>query len=157
METMTPPDPNFADRVRASFEKQQVMSLLGAALVRVDPGVVEIAMPFAQQLTQQHGFLHAGIVATIADSACGYAALSLMPPGTGVMAVEFKANFLAPAKGSRFLARGRVVRAGRTVMVCAGDVVAVQDNEDGTGEREVAVATMLGTMMVIRDRAGVTD
>jgi uncharacterized protein (TIGR00369 family) len=147
-----PPDPAFADRVRASFARQQVMHLIGAILAGVEPGAVEIRLPFRSDLTQQHGFLHAGVIATIVDSACGYAALSLMPPDTGVLSIEYKVNLLAPARGSVFLARGRVLRAGRTVTVCAGDVLAVQ--ADG---QETAIATMLATMMAVRDRAGITD
>jgi uncharacterized protein (TIGR00369 family) len=112
------PEPGFADRVRASFARQRVMALIGARLARVEPGSVEIELPFREELTQQHGFLHAGIVSAIADSAGGYAAYTLMPPGHSVLAVEYKVNFLAPAEGARFLARGRVLRAGRTLTVC---------------------------------------
>ena len=144
-------DPQFAARVRASFGRQAVMHLIGATLAMVTPGAVEIRLPFRADLTQQHGFLHAGIVTTVGDSACGYAALSLMPAQTGVLSVEYKVNLLAPARGGHFLARGRVLRAGRTILVCAGDVFAVQDGE------ETIVATMLATMMVIRDREGVLD
>src|SRR5688572_3883733 len=102
-------------RVRASFDKQSFMRTLGASLIRVAPGEVEIAMPVAGHLCQQHGFVHAGAVASIADSACGYAALSLMAPGVGVLTAEFKINLVAPASGERLLARGRVVKAGRTL------------------------------------------
>ena len=144
-------DPLYSERVRDSFAKQQIMHLIGAILTRVEPGQVEIELPFRDDLTQQHGFLHAGVVTTIVDSACGYAALSVMPPQTGVLSIEYKVNLLAPAKGTLFLARGRVLRAGRTIVVCAGDVFAVGD------ERESLVATMLATMMVVRDRPGVTD
>jgi uncharacterized protein (TIGR00369 family) len=101
-------------------------------------------------LTQQHGFLHAGALATVADSACGYAALSLMPAGAAVLSVEFKINMLAPAAGDRIVARGRVIRAGKTVTVCWGDVTAYG------GFEERLVATMVGTMMTVRDR-GLTD
>jgi uncharacterized protein (TIGR00369 family) len=149
MPALVPPDPAFADRVRASFARQQIMHLLGATLGQVEPGVVEIRLPFRADLTQQHGFVHAGVITTIVDSACGYAALSMVPAQTGVLTIEYKANFLAPARGSRFLARGRVLRAGRTVVVCAGDVVAMQD------EAEVPVATMLATIMAIAGRAGI--
>jgi uncharacterized protein (TIGR00369 family) len=151
MQTFTPKDPQFTDRVQASFARQLVMNTLGASITRLEPGFVEITLPFREDLTQQHGFLHAGIVTTIVDSACGYAALSLMPPDTGVLSIEYKANFLAPARGSRFVARGRVLRAGRTVTVCSGDVMAIQDEE------EVLVATMLATMLTVRDRAEVID
>ena len=152
VEPPVPQDPQFADRVRASFARQEVMRTLGATLTRVEPGLVEIALPFRNDLTQQHGFLHAGVITTIVDSACGYAALSLMPAQTGVLSIEYKVNFLAPARGSRFIARGRVLRAGKTITVCMGDVMAVQD--DG---QEVVIATMLATMLVVRDRPGVLD
>ena len=136
------------------------MRLLGATLTNVGQGHVEIVLPFRDDLTQQHGFLHAGAITTILDSACGYAALSVMPEGTGVLSIEFKTNLLAPAKGSRFIARGRVVRAGRTIVVCSGDVIALPDaqkDEAGGGKVEVMVATMLATMLVVQGRAGVTD
>lgn len=144
-------DPQFEQRVRASFARQQVMTTLGATLTLVLPGEVRIALPFNQALTQQHGFHHAGVTTTIVDSACGYAALSLMPPGVGVLTIEYKINFLAPGQGERFLAVGRVVKPGRTVMVSQGEVIATQ------GERESVVATMLATIMVVRDRPGVQD
>ena len=149
---MTPPDPTYAMRVRASFDRQRAMALLGAQMTAVDPGRVEIALPFRDELTQQHGFVHAGIITAIADSACGYAALSLMPPGVGVLTIEFKMNLLNPAAGARVVARGRVVKPGRTIMVCTGEVAA--EHEDGT-DRPVAI--MQATMMVVRDRAAVSD
>lgn len=144
-------DPNYEQRVRDSFVRQHFMTTLGATLGRVEPGEVLIAVPFSTSLTQQHGFLHAGVVAAVIDSACGYAALTLMEPGAGVMSIEFKVNLLAPAVGNRFVAIGRVVRAGRTITACQGELRAVQD--DG----EVVVALLQGTMMVIRDRAGIAD
>jgi len=144
-------DPDFERRVRDSFARQQFMATLGAVLELVRPGEVLIALPFSAALTQQHGFLHAGVVTSVIDSACGYAALSLMEPGTGVMSVEFKVNLLAPAAGNRFVATGRVVKAGRTLSVCHGKLRAVQ--VDG----EVLVAVLQGTMMAVRDRDGVND
>lgn len=150
MPAFTPLDPEFAARVRASFDRQVVMRTLGASLERVAPGEVEIALPYRADLTQQHGFLHAGVIATIADSACGYAAFSLMPAEAGVLSIEFKINLLAPAAGERFVARGHVVRAGRTITTCTADVFASQEG----GEK--LVATMLGTMMTVQGRAGVT-
>ena len=105
-------------------------------------------LPFREDLTQQHGFLHAGIVSTIADSACGYAAYSLMPAEAAVLTVEYKVNFLSPAQGERMVARARVITPGRTVTVCTCDVFAVRN---GT---ERIVATMLGTIMAVRDREG---
>lgn len=151
MSPFQPQDPDFDQRVRASFARQRVMDTIGATLSRVAPGAVDIALPFRDDLTQQHGFLHAGIVTTIVDSACGYAALSLMPPGVGILTVEYKLNLLAPASGSHLIARGRVTRPGRTITVCAGDVYAYD------GEREQLVATMLATMMTVRERAGIAD
>jgi uncharacterized protein (TIGR00369 family) len=128
------------------------MALLGAQMTEVRPGMTEIVLPFREELTQQHGFVHAGIITTIVDSACGYAALSLMPPGVGVLTIEFKVNLLNPAAGIRFVARGQVVKPGRTVMVCTGEVVA--ERADGNQQ---TVALMQATMMVVRDRAAVSD
>lgn len=144
-------DPDFERRVRDSFARQQFMATLGATLEHVRPGEVMIALPFSEALTQQHGFLHAGVAIAVVDSACGYAALSLMEPGAGVMSVEFKVNLLAPAAGNRFVAVGRVVRSGRTLTVCQGELRAVQD--DG----ETLVAVLQGTMMAVRDRDGIID
>jgi uncharacterized protein (TIGR00369 family) len=143
--------PAFADRVRESFARQAFMATLGASLDRVVPGEVEISLPFAQGLTQQHGFLHAGAVAAVVDSACGYAALTLMPPGAAVLSVEFKVNLLAPAAGSRFAAVGRVRRAGRTVTVCEGELYAFLDGGPSEGK---LVALMQGTMMTMLGRGG---
>ena len=136
-------DPNFAPRVRESFGLQRVMSTIGAELTRVEPGEVDIELPFRDDLTQQDGFLHAGIVAVIADSACGYAAYSLMPAEAAVLSIEFKLNLLAPAVGSRLIARSRVLRAGRTITVCRADVSSVNAGA------EKLVATMLGTLMSV--------
>jgi len=105
--------PEFAERVRESFARQRFMETMGASLARVEPGAVDIELPFDASLTQQHGFLHAGVVAAIADSACGYAALTLMDAESAVLSVEVKLNLLAPAAGERFAARGRVVREAR--------------------------------------------
>ena len=142
-----PQTPDFESRVRESFARQKLMASVGARLSEVSPGQVVIELPFREDLTQQHGYLHAGIVTSIADSACGYAALSLMPEDADVLSVEFKINLLSPARGERFVARGRVVRAGRNLTVCAGDVFAV----DAGASR--LVASMLGTMMTVRGRA----
>jgi len=124
--------------VEEIFSKQKLLVLMGAKLDRVAPGEVDISLDFRDDLAQQSGALHAGTVAAIADTACGLAALSMMPPGSGVVSVEFKLNLLAPAVGAHFVAKGRVVRAGKTLSVCTADVIA-------DGER--VVATMLGTMM----------
>jgi uncharacterized protein (TIGR00369 family) len=143
MTELAAPDPEFATRVRLSFGEQRVMATIGASLGTVAPGSVDVILPFRDDLTQQDGFLHAGIIAAVADSACGYAAHSLMPATARVLSIEFKLNLLAPAVGERFEARGRVIRAGRTVTVCRADVVAV------TGGTEKLVATMTGTMMTV--------
>ena len=139
-------DSGFEQRVRASFARQQVMETLGAVLTRVDAGTVEITLPYRLDLTQQHGFIHAGIVATILDSACGYTAFSLMPADFAVLTVEYKINLLRPAKGDRLVARAKVVRSGKTLTVCAGDVFAQ------TGGTESVVATMLATIMAVPQR-----
>jgi uncharacterized protein (TIGR00369 family) len=147
-QVFTPADAAFEQRVRASFARQRVMSTIGAELTSVSPGEVVIELPFREDLTQQHGYLHAAIVTAIVDSACGYAAYTLMPADADVLTVEYKVNFLAPAAGRRFVAYGRVTKAGRTLTVTAGDVVA----ETEAGPK--AVVTMLGTMMTLVGRGG---
>ena len=134
----------FAEEIKQSFTKQTIMGLIGAELSRVEPGMIEITLPYRADLAQQHGYLHAGIVTTIADSACGYAAYSLMPPNSEVLSVEFKVNLLRPAKGEKFLAVAEVVKAGKTLTVVRADVFGV----DGEEQREL-VATMLGTMICL--------
>lgn len=121
-------DPDYETRVRASFAAQAFMTTLGARLERIAPGEVVISMPYRADLTQQHGYLHAGAITTIGDSACGYAALTLMEPGSGVLSVEFKVNLVAPARGSLFTARARVLRAGRTLTACPRGEWAVYAN-----------------------------
>jgi uncharacterized protein (TIGR00369 family) len=134
----------FAEKVRRSFADQSVMRFIGAELLSVAPGKVDIRLPFRQELTQQDGFLHAGISTAIVDSACGYAALSLMPEDFQVLSVEFKINLLSPAIGEYFLAEGRVLRAGRNLIVVRGDVFALD-----AGKRK-QIVTMLGTMICIK-------
>ncbi|MCH8168508.1 MAG: PaaI family thioesterase [Proteobacteria bacterium] len=141
--TFEPRDPDFEARVRASFARQNFMELLGARLLSVAPGAVEIELPLRRELEQQHGFAHAGAAWSIADSAAGYASQSLMAPGEGVLTVELKINLLAPARGERLIARGRVERAGRRLTVARADVYAV------TGGGETHVATALGTFMTM--------
>ena len=143
MSSFPPRDPDFEARVRASFARQPMMRTLGAELAAVRPGEVEIALPFRAELTQQHGYLHAAAVTAVADSACGYAALSLIAPGRDVLAVEFKVNLVAPAAGERFVAAARVLRPGRTLTVCAAEVHADRD-----GAR-VLVAVMQATMIAV--------
>lgn len=144
------PDGNFEERVRTSFARQQVMATMGAELTRVTPGVVEIEMAYRPELTQQHGFLHAGIISTALDSACGYAAYSLMPASAAVLTIEFKVNLLSPGKGERFLFRGSVTKPGRTIIVADGQAYAF----DGEGDARL-IATMTGTMMVVSGRDGI--
>jgi uncharacterized protein (TIGR00369 family) len=140
---MKPLNPDFAAEVETSFARQPVMNLIGAGLSLVEPGVIEIVLPYRADLTQQHGYLHAGVVTTIADSACGYAAYTLMPAGSQVLSVEFKVNLLRPAQGERFLARAEVIKAGRTLTVARADVFGI----NGT-EREL-VATMQATIICL--------
>jgi uncharacterized protein (TIGR00369 family) len=138
-----PPNPEFESAVRASFSNQKIMRTIGARLERVAPGELSIALPFREDLTQQDGFLHAGVMAAILDSACGYAAMSLVPPGAHVLTVEFKANFLAPARGEAFVARAWVKRSGRTLTVCQADAFS-----EAAGQ-ETLIATMLATIMTV--------
>lgn len=144
-----PRHPDYAAVVRESFARQNLMSTLGAELARVEVGAVEIRLPFRTDLTQQHGFLHAGAVTSVLDSACGYAALTCQDPGVGVLTVEFKTNLLAPARGPLLVARGRVVRSGRTIAVCQGEAVMIDDG------LETEVATMMATIMTLRERPDV--
>jgi uncharacterized protein (TIGR00369 family) len=149
--TNHPAGPEFAARVQSSFDRQAFMRTVGARLVSIAPGHVVIEWPFSSDLTQQHGFLHAGVVAAVADSACGYAALSLMPEGVDVLSVEFKVNLMKPAAGERFRAVGKVVRAGRTLSVCGAEVQAY------IAGNETVIAVMQGTMMAVRDNASLVD
>ena len=144
-----PTNPAFADEVRQSFAKQAIMALIGGTLTRVEPGVVEITLPYRTDLTQQDGYVHAGIVTTITDSACGYAAYSLMPPESDVLAVEFKVNLLRPAKGKMFVARAEVIKPGRTLTVVRADVFATSG-----ADAQQLIATMQGTMMRLPRRSG---
>ena len=144
-----PQDPDFAARVRASFERQDAMKTIGAQLAAVEPGRVVIELPWARALTQQHGFLHAGMVATALDSACGYAASTLMPGEAGVLTIEYKINLLAPAQGGRFRMVGEVVKPGRTITVVEGRAYALEAG------REKLIATMGCTIMTVVGREGV--
>ncbi|MFN4117651.1 PaaI family thioesterase [Acidovorax sp.] len=137
---------DYAERVRGSFARQGAMQTLGAYLGRVLPGAVDIELAWAPQLTQQHGFLHAGTVATALDSACGYAGFTLMAQDAAVLTIEFKINLLAPAKGERFRMEGRVIKPGRTITVCEGRAFAID------GSQEKLVATMGCTLMAVTGR-----
>ena len=139
-----PANPDFAQRVRASFARQGVMAHIGAKLGLVEAGRVQIRLPFSERLSQQHGFFHGGITTTIADSACGYSGFTLMPAEASVLTIEYKVNFLAPADGELLIATGHVVKPGRTVIVCHADVIVHK------GGSERLCATMTETMMVMR-------
>ena len=143
------PNPDFEERVRSSFARQNIMRTIGAVLTHVRPGTIEIEMPHSSALTQQHGFLHAGVISTVLDSACGYAAYSLMPENAAVLTIEFKVNLLAPGRGDRFLFRGSVTKPGRTIIVADGQAYAYGPE----GEARL-IATMTGTMMTVIGREG---
>lgn len=142
-------DHDFRQRVRSSFARQQVMATLGIEIVHLEPGEVHLTMLPNSAYTQQHGFIHAGIITTALDSACGYAAFTLMPPDAAVLTVEFKTNLLAPAKGERFLFRAGVIKPGQTLTICDARAFALE------GSKEKLVATMTGTLMAITGRQGV--
>ena len=141
----------IAERIRSSFAKQGLMATLGASLGNVAPGFVEIVLIPGPAVSQQHGFVHAGAVSAIADSAAGYAGLSLMPPGRGVLTTEFKINLVAPAMGERIIARGEVVKSGRTLTLAQAKVFAQ------TGGQEKLVALLTATLMAIEGQEGVSD
>lgn len=142
-----PTDPDFEERVRASFARQQVMRTLGIEISRLEPGAIELVMPFDAGYTQQDGFVHAGIITTALDSACGYAAFSLMPAHANVLTVEFKTNLLAPATGGRFVVQAHVVKPGRTLTVC--DARAFSQSP---AAEERLVASMTATLMALYPR-----
>lgn len=146
MATFHPKTNNYGDIIRSGFAKQGFMKTLSARLSCIEPGLVEIEIPYHPTLTQQHGFVHAGALSAIVDTAGGFAALSLFDEGDGVLTVEFKINLVAPADGERFVARGEVVRPGRTLTVTQGEVVAIKDGV------ETVCAVMQQTMMRITDR-----
>jgi uncharacterized protein (TIGR00369 family) len=140
-------DPHFADRVRASFERQSAMHLIRATLPVVEPGLTEIHVPHWEGIEQQHGFVHGGVVGMIADSAAGYAAMTVVPASASVLTVEYKLNLMAPADGERLIARGQVVRPGRTLIVTRAEVFAVK------AAQETLCALMQQTIMVMHGRA----
>lgn len=150
-DSFEPQDAGYAQRVQASFALQGAMGTIGARLGDIAPGTVEILLDWAPGLTQQHGFLHAGMVATALDSACGYAGFTLMPAGAGVLTIEFKINLLAPAKGQRFRMVGQVVKPGRTITVTEGRAYAVDNG------REKLIATLGATLMTITGRDDVKN
>ena len=137
-------------RVRDSFDRQTAMKMIGASITRIEQGEVTIELPFRSDFTQQHGFIHAGVVSMIVDTACGYAALTRMPESTTVLSAEYKVNFLSPAEGEKLIARGRVIKPGHTFTVCYGEVYAQKDGI------EKLVATMMATM-IAREKTGLED
>jgi uncharacterized protein (TIGR00369 family) len=141
-----PQDANYEQRVRASFERQRAMKTIGAFLAEIEPGRVVIELPFSEALTQQHGFMHAGMIATALDSACGYAAFTLMPDDSGILTIEYKINLVAPGKGQLFRMEGEVVKPGRTITVVEGRAFAVDNGKDKL------IATMTATEMTITGR-----
>jgi uncharacterized protein (TIGR00369 family) len=144
-ERFEPQDPEFATRVRASFGRQRAMRLIGAALTTVEPGFCEIQLPWREDLTQQKGYVHGGIIGMIADSACGYAAYSLMPASASLVTVEYKINIMAPARQGLLVARGEVVKPGRTLSITSGEVYLRREG------RNVLVAAMQQTLMMLPD------
>jgi uncharacterized protein (TIGR00369 family) len=140
------PDPYFETRIRASFAKQGAMQTIGASLATVAPGEVEIHLPMTSGLTQQHGFLHAGMLSAALDSACGYAASTVMPAEAGVLTVEFKVNLMAPGDGDSFILIGRVSKPGRTIVFAEGEAFAVKASQ------KKRIATMSATCMVVHGR-----
>jgi uncharacterized protein (TIGR00369 family) len=141
-----PRNPDYRAISIETFEQQRAMKTLGISIVRLEPGAVELAMDYRAELTQQHGFIHAGIITAGLDNACGMAAFTLMPAGTGILTVEFKTNLLAPARGERFVFRASVVKPGRTLTVCEAHAYAAQN------DTETLIATMSGTLMALAGR-----
>lgn len=141
---------DFRERVRQSFSRQGAMAMLGAELTRVEPAMVEIELPFNAKLTQQHGFLHAGVISAALDSACGYAAYTVIDREASILTIEFKVNLMSPGRGERFLFRGEITKPGSTIVVADGRAYAI-----GDGPAKL-IASMTGTMMVIRGREDVT-
>ena len=151
MPPFEPRNPLYEQRVRESFALQGVMHHMGAQLGLITPGAVDIELAWAKELTQQHGFLHAGMVSTALDSACGYAGLTLMPADAAVLTIEFKINLLAPAKGQRFRMEGRVIKPGRTITVSEGKAFAIDQG------KEKLIATMSCTLMCVQHREGINN
>jgi uncharacterized protein (TIGR00369 family) len=146
-QTWQPANPDFAARVRRSFERQGFMALLGAELTRVEAGLVEIQVAFRPELTQQHGYFHAGVAGTLADNCGGYAAFTLMPADASVLTVEYKLNMLAPGRGQRLIAQGQVLRPGRSLTVCRTEVVVVNQ-----GQQTLCAAGQM-TLMTLAGRS----
>lgn len=143
MNKFQPSDPNYESRIRSSFDRQEAMKTIGANLVKILPGEVHIEFSFIESLTQQHGYIHGGIIASVVDTACGYAACTLMSVDSEVLTIEYKVNFMSPAKGDKFKGIGRVLKPGRNITVCSGDVIAIDKG------KEKIIATMLATMISV--------
>lgn len=146
MPSFTPKNPDFRKVAAGTFERQQAMRTLGIFIARLEPGEVDLAMDYSAELTQQNGFVHAGVITAGLDTACGIAAFTLMPAGTDILTVEFKTNLLAPASGERFFFRATVVKPGRTLTICEARAFALRDG------REHLIATMTGTLMAMARR-----
>ena len=146
MTTLVPPDPDFAARVRGSFARHRFMAFIGASLDAVAPGRCRISLPFRPELSQQHGFFHGGIIGTLADNCAGYAAFTMAAADASILTVEYKLNIVAPGRGERLEGEGRVVRAGRRIVVCESEIFAVEG-----GERTLC-AVALGTLMLLAGR-----
>jgi len=146
MPRFEPKNPDYRAIATATFDRQQAMRTLGISIVRIEPGEVDLSMPYSTDWTQQNGFVHAGIITAGLDNACGIAAFTLMPPGSDILTVEFKTNLLAPAKGERFAFRAHVVKPGRTLTVCEAGAFAEADGA------ESLIATMTGTLMALTPR-----
>ncbi|MGE0714639.1 MAG: PaaI family thioesterase [Alphaproteobacteria bacterium] len=144
---MTPPDPDYAARVRASFARQGFMALLGACLDDVSPGRCRIVVPYRPELSQQHGFFHGGVIGTVADNCAGYAAFTMAPADASILTVEYKLNIVAPGRGDRLEGEGRVVRAGRRLVVCETEIFAL------AGDVRTLCAVSLGTLMLLPGRS----
>lgn len=149
--TFTPRDPGYEQRVRDSFGRQKVMSFLGAVLDDVAPGYTQISLPYRPELSQQHGFFHGGIVGTIADSAAGYAGYTLMAADASVLTVEYKLNLMAPADGDVLIARGRVLRPGKNLVVTQAEVFVDKQG----AEKQCGV--LLQTLMCLHKRSDSAD
>ena len=152
MTSYTIRNPDYKERVTADYNQQAIMTTFGASIRHIEAGIVELEIPFQQALTQQHGFFHAGITTTMMDNACGYAALTLFPADMGVLTIEFKVNFLAPAVGTTLIARGVVAKSGRTITVCNGEALMVQS--DG---RLKPVAQIVATLMAVPEEPSTTN
>ena len=151
MSSQFKPGAGYKEKVIESFNRQGMMKTINASILAIRPGEIELEFPYQSNLTQQHGFIHAGIVSTVLDTACGYAAFSLMPENAAVLTIEFKVNLLSPAKGERFRAVGKVKKPGRNITVAEGELLSY------TNDDSKLVATMVATIMAVYDRAGIEN